>query len=109
MMNLKVLRVMANLTQAEVAEKLGVNQATVSGWEQGQYKPSAASVARLAEAYGVSEAKILKGIELATAARANAEGRGPGRVSRFGQPCDCGEGTDSSAKRLEAAYATNET
>lgn len=108
-MNLKVLRVMANLTQAEVAEKLGVNQATVSGWEQGQYKPSAASVSRLAEAYGVSEAKILKGIELSTAARANAEGRGPGRVSRFGQPCDCGEGTDSSAKRLEEAYATDET
>lgn len=108
-MNLKVLRVMANLTQAEVAEKLGVNQATVSGWEQGQYKPSAASVARLAEAYGVSVHEILKGIELAIAARANAEHRGPGRVSRFGQPCDCGDGTDSSAKRLEAAYATNET
>lgn len=108
-MNLKVLRVMANLTQAEVAEKLGVNQATVSGWEQGQYKPSAASVARLAEAYGVSVHEILKGVDLATAARANAEGRSPGRASRFGRPGDCGDGTDSSAKRLEAAYATNET
>lgn len=95
-MNLKVLRVIANLTQAEVAEMLGVNQATVSDWERGQYKPSAASVSRLAEAYGVSVHEILKGIELATAARANAEGRGPDCASRFGQPGDCGEGTDSS-------------
>lgn len=108
-MNLKILRVLAGLTQAEAAKKVGVSQVALSAWELGQYKPSAASVSRLAEAYGVSEAKILKGIELATAARANAEGRGPGRVSRFGQPCDCGEGTDSSAKRLEAAYATDKT
>lgn len=109
MMNLKVLRVMANLTQAEAAKKVGIAQSVLSDWERGQYKPSAASISRLAEAYGVSEAKILKGIELAIAARAEAEGRIPGRVSRFGRPGDCGDGTDSSAKRLEAAYATNET
>lgn len=95
-MNLKVLRVMANMNQAEAAERVGVSQGVVSDWERGQYKPSAASISRLAEAYGVSEAKILKGIELATAARANAEGRCPDCASRFGRPVDCGEGTDSS-------------
>lgn len=90
-MNLKVLRVMARMTQEEAANKVGVTQASLSDWERGQYKPSAASVSRLAEAYGVSVHEILKGIELATAARANEEGRGPGRASRFGRPGDCGE------------------
>ena len=63
-MNLKVLRVMANMNQAEAAERVGVSQGVVSDWERGQYKPSASSISRLAEAYGVSVRKILKGIEL---------------------------------------------
>ena len=72
-MNLKVLRVMANMNQAEAAERVGVSQGVVSDWERGQYKPSPASISRLAEAYGVSVNEILKGIELAIATRDDAE------------------------------------
>lgn len=85
-MNLKVLRVMAHLTQAEAAERVGVSQGVVSDWERGQYKPSAASVSRLAEVYGVSVREILKGIELAIAARGGADGQGTECASRFGRP-----------------------
>lgn len=68
-MNLKILRVMANLTQAEAAKAAGVNQATISDWERGEYKPGPSAVSRLAAAYHVSDADILKAVEDASTAR----------------------------------------
>ena len=62
-MQLKILRVMAALTQAEAAAEVGVNQATISDWERGEYKPSPEAVAKLARVYSVTEAKIVKAVE----------------------------------------------
>ena len=61
-MQLKILRVMANLTQAEAAAAVGVNQATVSDWENGKYKPNPTAISRLAQAYRVTEAYILQAV-----------------------------------------------
>lgn len=62
-MELKILRIKARMSQAEAAEKVGVNQATVCCWERGEYKPKPASVAKLAEIYGVSEVTILNAVK----------------------------------------------
>ena len=62
-MQLKILRVMARKTQAEAAEAAGVRQSVVSDWENGKYKPSPAAREKLAEAYGVSLAEIVKAVE----------------------------------------------
>lgn len=53
-MELKVLRIRANLSQAETAEKVGVTQANVSLWEKGEHKPGKDIREKLAEAYGVT-------------------------------------------------------
>ena len=68
-MNLKILRVMARLTQAEAAEKVEVNQATISDWERGNYKPGAASISKLAVAYNVNVSDILEAVEATNEAR----------------------------------------
>lgn len=62
-MELKILRIKARMSQAEAAEAVGVNQATVCYWERGEFKPKPVFVAKLAELYGVSEAKILKAVD----------------------------------------------
>lgn len=62
-MELKILRIKARMNQAEAAEKVGVTQAALCDWENGKYKPKPASVAKLAELYGVSEARILKAVD----------------------------------------------
>lgn len=62
-MRLKILRLMANLTQAEAAAAVGVTQAALSDWENGKYKPSPAAISKLAEVYRVTEAEILKAVE----------------------------------------------
>jgi DNA-binding transcriptional regulator YiaG len=40
---IKALRKHLKLTQAELADKLGMRQQTVSEWEVGEYKPRGAS------------------------------------------------------------------
>lgn len=62
-MQLKIMRILARLTQAEAAEAVGVNQSTISDWEKGEYKPSPAAVAKLATIYNVSEAEIIKAVQ----------------------------------------------
>lgn len=62
-MRLKILRLMANFTQAEAAAAVGVTQAALSDWENGKYKPSPAAINKLAEVYRVTEAEILKAVE----------------------------------------------
>lgn len=50
---LKAWRENAQLSQAEIAERLGTTQATISRWENGSVTPSSTDVVMLAAAYGV--------------------------------------------------------
>lgn len=59
---LKVLRVMANLSQSDAAAKVGVSQSVISDWESGKYKPSPTAIAKLAEAYKTTEAVIVQSV-----------------------------------------------
>ena len=60
---LHFLRVKARLTQAEVAERLNVNQSAVSNWERGINPPLPKYRPQLAKLYGVTEAELMKGAE----------------------------------------------
>lgn len=51
--NVKRLRLAANLTQAELANRMGVDRAYVSGLEQGQRNPTIVSLWHIAKALSV--------------------------------------------------------
>jgi len=55
---IRVLRVLQNLTQAELAEKIGVDQQSVSDWETGKHDPSDYYRKRIAEALDVEPKDI---------------------------------------------------
>ena len=59
------LRKEHKLTQAELAEKLGVTNKTVSRWETGNYMPPVEILVELSEFYGLSINEILSGRKLA--------------------------------------------
>jgi transcriptional regulator with XRE-family HTH domain len=63
---LKHYRIAAGLTQAALAQRLGIAPSAVSGWELGKYPPGRTLIPKLARLYAVSEADI------ATAARSAA-------------------------------------
>ena len=50
----------AGLTQAELAQRAGLEEAVLSALEQGQYKPASDELSRLAEALGVDELELLR-------------------------------------------------
>jgi DNA-binding XRE family transcriptional regulator len=50
-------RIYRNLSQADVAAKLGVTQASVSQWESSK-RPQAATLAKLAEIYNCTTAQL---------------------------------------------------
>jgi len=52
--NVKKLRLAAGLSQAELAHRMGVDRAYVSGLEQGQRNPTIISLWHVAKALGVS-------------------------------------------------------
>ena len=52
--NLKNLRIAFGLSQAELAEKLNVNQRTVSAWEKGVCEPSFITLTQLSEFFDES-------------------------------------------------------
>lgn len=54
MINLKIARIKAGLSQREVAERLKVNINTVSRWEKGTQKIQIDSLILLADLYGVT-------------------------------------------------------
>ena len=58
-MNLSLARKRLGKTQAEMAELIGVDQATVCGWEVGRWKPNVRVLPKVAEAYGVTVDEIL--------------------------------------------------
>ena len=51
--NLKVLRVLNNLTLKEAAVKLGVSPTTLSNWERGWTYPDVINIKKIEEIYNV--------------------------------------------------------
>ncbi len=68
-MTLKEHRKQLGLTQSQVAEKLDVNQAAVSWWESGRWKPLRKYQKKLAALYGVTADELLKAMEEAERCR----------------------------------------
>ena len=58
---IKELRQKANLTQAQLAEKLGFTSQTVSNWESGTREPDIAALAQLSSLFNVSLDYLLLG------------------------------------------------
>ena len=56
--SLKAARVNANLTQAEVAKRLHKNKQTITNWESGKTKVSAADLLILCDMYNISPSAI---------------------------------------------------
>lgn len=57
--NIKKLRTDADLTQAKLAELVGVTRATVTQWETGWSQPRMGAVEKLADVFGVSMAALV--------------------------------------------------
>lgn len=57
--NIKRLRTNADLTQAKLAEMVGVTRATVTQWETGWSQPRMGAIEKLAEVFGVSLATLV--------------------------------------------------
>lgn len=58
--NLKKIRTNKNITQTELAEKLGVDKSFVSNLENGKNNPTLSTIASLAQALGVTTNELLK-------------------------------------------------
>ena len=50
----------AGLSQAEFAQRAGLDESVISALEQGQYKPTSEDLSRLAQALGVDELDLLR-------------------------------------------------
>ena len=59
---LQKLRELAVLTQAELAEKVGVSVTTISHWETGSKRPRASNIRKLAEVFSVTPREVLAAI-----------------------------------------------
>lgn len=64
-MNFKELRKNAGLTQAQLAEQVGIDQGTVSAYENGTKRPSFDTIPRLALSLGVTTDDIFLAFEIA--------------------------------------------
>jgi transcriptional regulator with XRE-family HTH domain len=53
-------RAKAGMTQAELARRAGIDEATLAALEQGQYRPASHELSQLAEALGVDELELLR-------------------------------------------------
>jgi transcriptional regulator with XRE-family HTH domain len=62
MPTLQKLRELAVLTQAELAEKIGVSVTTISHWETGSKRPRASNIRKLAEVLSVTPREVLAAI-----------------------------------------------
>lgn len=58
-MNFALARKKLGLTQSDIANEIGVNQATVCGWESGKFKPNVRIVPKVAAAYHVTVEDLL--------------------------------------------------
>lgn len=50
----------AGLTQIQAAQLLGVTDATISQWENGETKPKTSRLAKVAEVYGCTIDELLR-------------------------------------------------
>lgn len=62
MPTLQKLRELAVLTQAELAEKVGVSVTTISHWETGSKRPRASNIRKLADVLSVTPREVLAAI-----------------------------------------------
>ena len=60
------LRKGKNLTQAELGDKLGVTNKTISRWETGNYMPPVEMLEELSNMYGLTINELLSGKKLST-------------------------------------------
>ncbi len=58
--NIKVQRAIHNLTQAELAEKIGVSRQTINAMEAGKYVPSTVLALKLSALFSVGVNDIFK-------------------------------------------------
>jgi transcriptional regulator with XRE-family HTH domain len=56
---LKYLRIKLNLTQKELADKLGVSQSSINYWEKGQRIPSIEAVAKISDFFDITIESLL--------------------------------------------------
>lgn len=59
--SLKNIRKKNNVSQEDLAEKLGVSRQTVSSWENDKSYPDIASIVKISEIFKVSLDELLKG------------------------------------------------
>jgi putative transcriptional regulator len=58
--NIKVQRAVANITQAELAEKVGVSRQTINAMELGKYVPSTVLALKIAKVFGKTVNEIFE-------------------------------------------------
>ena len=58
--NIKIERAIANITQAELAEKIGVSRQTINAMELGKYVPSTVLALKIAKVFGKTVNKIFE-------------------------------------------------
>ncbi len=59
---IKELRTAKQLTQADIADSLGIDQSTVSYWEKGRQEPNAIQRKRFCELLGISQSELFQGV-----------------------------------------------
>lgn len=60
MLNIAERRRELDISQAELAKKLGVNQSTVAGWELGERTPKLSRLLQVAEFFGCTVDELIK-------------------------------------------------
>ena len=58
--NMRVARMAAGLSMAQLGEKIGISRQRINKWENGDGKPTAANLKKLADGLGVSVEELLK-------------------------------------------------
>ena len=79
--NIKKYRKENNLSQDELAEKLGVSRQSISLWETGQTQPTIENIIALARIFNVSTDEILDNVGGANVPEDDAPAKGKKKVS----------------------------
>ncbi len=58
--NIKIQRAIANITQAELADKIGVSRQTINAMELGKYVPSTVLALKISQVFGKSVNEIFE-------------------------------------------------
>lgn len=58
--NIKIQRAVANITQAELAEKVGVSRQTINAMELGKYVPSTVLALKITKVFGKTVNEIFE-------------------------------------------------